>query len=336
MGLAMDRDVAKGRTGAESDWRRNVVACLAAFIGGLAVFFLAVILIDPFDSGRFPTFMPSGSPDDRAPTINISRGRDPRFDSVLLGSSRGVLMDPRRITALTGDWFVEMAALGATVREQMTFLHWFARHRSNVKAIILATDQVWCDLDPKLPGEVDFPYGLYSDSPLDYLKTTLSSRTLRFMKERIQYALGRLPGVDRAGYYDSEAKIAWPGPSLAQRHWSAATTTTPPRVTLPALRMLDASLKDLPGQPFIVMWMPPYFVNALPPSGSNDALDLEACKDALRDWTRRRGRAGFVDFATDTPESADPRNFLDSLHVSKRYMRLLEPHIAAALNELKR
>jgi hypothetical protein len=116
MGLAMDRDVAKGRTGAESDWRRNVVACLAAFIGGLAVFFLAVILIDPFDSGRFPTFMPSGSPDDRAPTINISRGRDPRFDSVLLGSSRGVLMRSVRRDGGAGRHRARADDLSALVR----------------------------------------------------------------------------------------------------------------------------------------------------------------------------------------------------------------------------
>ena len=332
----MDRHIPGAQKGTESDWRGHIVAGLAAFIGTLAVFFLAVIVIDPFDSGRFPTFMPSGSPDDRAPTINISRGRDPRFDSILLGSSRAVLMDPRRITALTGYRFVEMAALGATVREQMTFLHWFARHRTNVQAIIVATDQVWCSLDPKLTGEVDFPYGLYSDSTLDYLKTTLSSRTLRFMKERIQYALGSRPGVDRAGYYDSEAKITWPGPSAERPSWSMATTTVPPRVNLPALRMFDTSLKALPSQPLVVMWMPPYYVNALPPPGTNAALDLEACKDALREWARRRGRATFIDFATNTPESADPRNFLDSDHVSNRYMRLLEPPIAAALNELKR
>lgn len=332
----MDHDVPAAPKGTESDWRRNIVACLAAFIGGLAVFFLAVIVIDPFDSGRFPTFMPSGSPDDRAPTINISRGRDPRFDSILLGSSRAVLMDPRRITALTGDRFVEMAALGATPREQMTFLHWFAWHRPSIEAIVVATDQAWCSLDPKLPGEVDFPYGLYSDSTLEYLKTTLSSRTLRFMKERIQYVLGSRPGVDPAGYYDSEAKITWPGPGTERPNWSMTTTTVPPRVTLPALRMLDASLKALPDQPFIVMWMPPYYVNALPPPGSKAALDLEACKDALREWAQHRGRAAFTDFAIDTPESADPRNFLDPDHVSNRYMRLLEPRIAAALNELKR
>jgi len=336
MSVAMGQEVPAGQKGTQSDWRRVIVACLAAFVGALAVFFLTVIVIDPFDSGRFPTFMPSGSPDDRAPTINISRGRDPRFDAVLLGSSRAVLVDPRRIADLTGYRFVEMAALGATVREQMTFLHWFGGHRPNVEAVIIATDQAWCELDPSLPGEVDFPYGLYSDSTLEYLKTTLSSRTLRFMKERIQYALGRMPGVDREGYYDSEAKIAWPGPSTAQRNWPMATTTTLPKVTLPGLRMLDATLKEVPGEPFIVMWMPPYYVNALPPSGSEAALDLEACKDALREWTRRRGRATFVDFAIDTPESADPRNFLDSDHARNRYIRLLEPRIAAALNALKR
>jgi hypothetical protein len=78
------------------------------------------------------------------------------------------------------------------------------------------------------------------------------------------------------------------------------------------------------------------YITVLPPAGSGAALDLQACKEALREWTRRRGRATFVDFATDTPASNDPRNILDSDHVNNRYMRLLEPQIAAAVNELKR
>src|SRR5262249_5877783 len=155
--------------------------------------------------------------------------------------------------------------LGATVREQMTFLHWFARHRPNVEAIIISTDEIWCKSGPRLPHIVDFPYGLYSDSTLEYLGATLSSRTLRFMKERVEYALRRRRGVERECYYDIEAKLVWPGPSVTARDWAMATTATPPKVALPGLRLLDASLHDVPGEPFVVMWFPPYYAGSLAP-----------------------------------------------------------------------
>jgi hypothetical protein len=325
--------------GPEQPWRRTALAFLAAFAGVFVLFVLMVIVVDPYDSGRFPTFMPAGTPDDRAPTINISRGRDPRFNAVLLGSSRGVLADPRRLSASTGFRFVEMATLGATVREQLAFLHWFARHRPSVEAIVIATDQVWCNLDPALVGEADFPYGLYDDSNLVYLKAALSSATTTFAKERALYALGLMRPFDREGYYDSEAKIAWPGVSATspdgQLASAIASAPAPRKADLPALARLDAALRELPGLPPIVFWMPPYYRPELPRPDTSAGQDLAACKEALRDWTRRRPRASFLDFATDMPEAADARNFLDPTHVSNRYMRLIEPRIADALNRVK-
>jgi len=322
-------------TGAETAWRRTALAALAAFAGALVLFFLMVIVIDPYDSGRFPTFMPPGSPDERAPTINIGRGRDPRFNAVLLGSSRGVLADPRYLSAATGYRFVEMATLGATVREQMVFLRWFARHRPSVDAIVIAADQLWCNLDPALPGVVDFPYGLYDDSTFAYLKATLSVATITFAKERLSYALGLTPGFDRAGYYDVESKIATPGVDRPRPHWQPATATAPTKAELPALALLDTSLRELSGRLAIVLWMPPYYREELPPPDTRAGEALAACKEALRDWVRRRTRASFIDFATNSPEAADRRNFLNPTHVSNRYMRLLEPQIADVLNRLK-
>jgi hypothetical protein len=329
-GPAQPRD-----TGSDAAWRRTAVSCLAAFAGAFVLFMLMVIVIDPYDSGRFPTFMPEGSPDERAPTINIGRGRDRRFDAVLLGNSRGALADPRRISQLTGYRFVEMAALGATVREQMVYLHWFAHHRARVDAIVIATDLVWCNLDPALPGMADFPYGLYDDGAFAYLKATLSTATLHFARERLMYALGRVPGVDRAGYYDSESKLGWPGVDAPLPPLPGASGVAPAKADLPALARLSSALQELPSLPPIVLWMPPLYRNALPPPDTEEGRKLAACKQALRDWARQRGRAAFLDFATDSPESADPRNFLNPSHITNGYMRLIEPQIADALNRLK-
>jgi hypothetical protein len=49
----------------ESAWRRTALSWLAACGGALLLFFALLIVIDPYDSGRFPTFMPAGSPDER-------------------------------------------------------------------------------------------------------------------------------------------------------------------------------------------------------------------------------------------------------------------------------
>ena len=327
-----------GRGGA--GWRRGVLSLLATFAAALALFVLMVVVIDPYDSRRFPTFMPSGSADERAPTIDISRGRDPSFNAVLLGSSRAVMVDPRYISAMTGYRFVELAAEGATVREQTAILRWFAFNRPRtdprVAVIVVATDQAWCDRDPGLIGEKDFPYGLYDPDVFVYLKTALSLSTFRFAFERVQYALGMIPGIDPQGYFDTGAKHDWRWvPEVPQWH-KAASDRVAAVVALPSLARFDAYLeKYVRGEPHIVFWMPPIFHDHFPPSGTMEARQLEECKMALRRWVAARGHAAFVDFAVDTPQVADRGNFLDWSHASKRFVRELEPRIADAVNQVK-
>jgi hypothetical protein len=328
----------EGEAQVEAIWRRTAAIWLAAFVAPLVLFLLVMVLIDPYDSGRFPTFMPAGSPDERPATVGISRGRDPRFNAVLLGNSRAVLVDPRHISTLTGLRFVEMAAEGATVRDEMARLHWFVRNRPRVDAIVVAIDQVWCNPDPAMSDPPDFPYGLYGDGYLAYFKATLSVSTFVFAKQRIRYALGRMPGADPEGFVDIEAKYRndWrldDGPDVGWEH--VPIEDLPTHIEFPAFALLDSYLKELPAATPVVLWMPPYFRNALPPPDTKPGARLAACKRTLRDWVQRRPRARFVDFATDSPESADRRNFLDPTHVSNRFMRMLEVQIAAAVNQMK-
>jgi hypothetical protein len=182
----------------------------------------------------------------------------------------------------------------------------------------------------------DFPYGLYADSDLAYFKTTLSSATFNFMRDRVLYALGRKPGVDPGGFIDFETKYPWRLDRDAHHVWpNSATAAAPQLVNLPALDRFDAALAELPDQPRIVLWMPPYFDEALPPPDSNAGRELAACKAALQRWADRRPGTAFVDFAIRSPQTADPDNFLDPTHVRRRYMRTIAGEVAAAFGRLK-
>src|SRR6266853_774188 len=58
-------------------WRRFALTFLVAFFGGLGLIYAALVLIDPYDTGRFPTFMRPGVFDGGQRTANASRGHDP-------------------------------------------------------------------------------------------------------------------------------------------------------------------------------------------------------------------------------------------------------------------
>jgi hypothetical protein len=77
-------------------WRGFIVRFLAVFVAVLAATFAFVILIDPYDSGRFPSIGISGVSDVTQRTLNVSLGRSEKFDAAIFGNSHGQLLDPER------------------------------------------------------------------------------------------------------------------------------------------------------------------------------------------------------------------------------------------------
>src|SRR5262249_31722970 len=63
---------------------------ISATIIGLIFAFLLVV--DPYDTGRFPTPLPTGVVDIERRTATVSRGRDPRFNAAIFGNSRTFML----------------------------------------------------------------------------------------------------------------------------------------------------------------------------------------------------------------------------------------------------
>src|SRR5579864_9477366 len=77
-------DTAAAAMPPEPVWRRFVIAFIAVFFGGLGSIYAALLLIDPYDTGRFPTVIKSGVADGNPRTAAASHGRDPRFDAAVI------------------------------------------------------------------------------------------------------------------------------------------------------------------------------------------------------------------------------------------------------------
>ena len=75
------------------------ITFLSVFFGGLgSIYASPCVVIDPYDTGRFPTFIEPGVFDGGSRTANASRGRDPRFNAAVFGNSRGQLLDPAKLS----------------------------------------------------------------------------------------------------------------------------------------------------------------------------------------------------------------------------------------------
>lgn len=311
-------------------WRRFALTLVGVFAGGLAIIFVALVIIDPYDTGRFPTFMRPGVTDIEQRTANASRARNPAFSAAVFGDSRGQMLDPARLTELTGLEFVQLTTPGSGPREQAALMNYFIEHHPKVSAVVLVADERWCDHDPALEVRFPFPFWLYRGNA-EYLENLLSTRSVAFASQRIKLMLGKAQSSDRRGYRNYEIGHAWNfHPNDA---WPLPAAQSPPPIDFfPAMPVLDGILEKLPASVPVVILMSPVYRTMLPAPGSQIAADLPACKAALAKRIEGRPRSAFLDFLIDTPVSHDPENFMDHEHYRGNVARMLEAQIAAAIN----
>jgi hypothetical protein len=319
----------------ERVWRRFALTFLAVFFGGIGSIYVALVVIDPYDTGRFPTFMRPGVVDNNQRTASASRGRDPRFNAAVIGNSRGQLLDPQLLSQTTGLDFVQLTTPGSGPQENMTMIRYFMRHHSRVAALVLSADERWCGHDPA-PVIFPFPFWLYRGN-LEYLEHLLSTRAITAARNRVELAMGLMPPTDPRGYSDYETGRAWNfRPVIVDGATEAETADTgalSPNSDFRALAELDAILMALPRETGFVIVMPPVYRAMLVQPGTQLAADLSACKAELARRIAGRERSGFLDFLFDGPISRDPENFMDPQHYRLNIARMIEARIAAALTQ---
>jgi hypothetical protein len=345
-------------------WRRFALAFLAVFGGVVVLVYVFIILVDPYDSGRFPSLglrgthdvargdgdaitgatPPSmssnaaafGNTDESQRTANVALGRAARFNAAIFGNSHGQLLSPHRLTRATGLKFVQLTVPGANVREQLATMHWFIRHHRDIGALVLALDERWCVTDPALPLRSPFPFWLYGDSDLVYLANVLSTRTLRDTFRRVGAAFGPPVAADPAGYADYEAgkpwnfKPRWPVPAEGFPARDERPFRREPE--FPGLVLLDALLGEVPATTPVVIVLPPQFYTQLPPAGTGAARFRDYCKGQMALRAERGPGSAFIDLLVDSEIARVPENFMDEEHYRSNVAEIVEAKIAGALN----
>ena len=338
-------------------WRRFAILFVGVFAAVVGIAYGFIILVDPYDSGRFASFglrspydastnqvadltgsiPPSvaafGDTDTSQRTSNVALGRSPRFNAAIFGNSHGQLLSPQRLSRATGLSFVQLTVPGSNVREQLAMMHWFITHHPDVGAMVLALDERWCVTDPALPLRTPFPFWLYSDNNLVYLANAMSTRSLRDSIRRVAAVFGSPPPVDPAGYADYEMGKPWsfkPGPPATADEFPVAGERS--SRDFPGLIRLDAVLAEIPATTPVVIVMPPQFYTRLPPAGTPGAQFRDACKERIAARAQRgAGGGAFIDFLVDSEIARTPENFMDDEHYRSNVAQIIEADIAAAL-----
>jgi hypothetical protein len=319
--------------------RRWLITWAIAFAAALALTWTFLLLVDPYDSGRFSPLPQSRAFDSNARTANASRGRNSAFDSAIIGNSTAVALDPARLSESTGNKLrlAQLSVVASGPREQLTVLRWFMSHHKEIGAVVVVADRTWCTPDEPSPIE-PFPFWLYG-SDVDYLRHLMGWRSLELSFRRIRLALGlHAPARRLDGYWDFEGETtrAFPRPPLVARDAEDADTGAVQEAELgpqifPYINQLTATAAELPADTTFVVVVPPIFAGALPPRHSLEALRLARCSAALAKAAATRSKGVFLDFVADNEMTRDPANFLDATHYREKIARHMEESIADAI-----
>jgi hypothetical protein len=322
-------------------WRRFTATFLGAAVVTVGVLLGAVVVLDPYDTGRGPIDWGVGISPQGPRTANASRGRDPAFDAAIIGNSHVQLLSPERLSSGTGLSFVSLIIPGTGAREQVAVLDWFLRnHEGTARAVILGIDEFWCEGDPELPLRHPFPFWLYEADFLSHLQGLLRFDVVERLGERIAFLAGYGERARPDGHWDYTPEYVGMGYDTPEKVKELST----PRPTMhadptgrfPAAALLRQVFDRLPRDLVVVLISPPVFVAGLPAPGTEAASHESRCLATFATLAAGRPRTAWIDWRSDRPETRDPANFFDKTHYRASLARQLERIAAHEISKLIR
>jgi hypothetical protein len=314
-------------------WQASNRMFLGTFIGILAAIYLFVLLVDPYGVVPFSLLF------DR-PLTSTQRQMYPqilragRYDSVVVGTSTSILLDPAALDRVLGGHFASLAMSGETAREQVQVIDYFRRTVAAPKAVLIGLDHEWCFRNTSATArertsalEKDFPYWAYDDSRWNDLFYLLNIPTVDAAGRAVAGLLGWTPEKLRKDGYefpvrpDSTYDAAlvyddiW---GFGSRHWFSIALPGPGEADraavdkFAALPWLDESLARLPAGVKKYL-LPPIHIHMLPESGSLREAQEAECKRRIATIARQRG-ATLVDWRIASPIALDDSHFWDPIH----------------------
>jgi hypothetical protein len=312
-------------------WRRVLRNYAAATVAAWLALVALVLAVDPYDTGRFALLPSRGVPDFGQRLSFASVGRRPDVDAAIFGNSTIQLLDPARLSQLSGRRFVSLAVPGSGPREQLAIADWFhRRHRGDTLTLIFGLDSTWCTTENPIPLVNPFPFWLYSRNRLDYALGMMRYKSIEAAIRKVKMLMGRERSAASDGYHDYDTGHTWTGLELESVE-PAPERDSVSNAAFTAPSLLEAFLKTLERQTKIVLVEVPRHADTLP-STEAASRHLDACKSTYRAIADARPGAVMLDFLVDDAMTRNDENFWDTVHYRSPVAREIERQIAAALS----
>lgn len=322
----------KLRSKSETAWRGFNKTFSAAFASACTLVFVLIFLVDPLG------VVPFSLPIDR-PLVDIKQRhfypmvvRSKRYDSLVLGTSTGRLLDPDRLDKALGGNFANLALNDGRAWEQWRLADLYLREVGNPRSLLIALDGPWCHPEADAPENLitrrGFPEWIYDENPWNDILHLVNGRMLEFAIRTIITKLGlrpkRLADNGFAVFVPPEEEYDL---ARARTHiWGDAAPTIPPdtpplvlpqaekaELVFPALSWIEDLQIRMGGKTDLIYLWTPVHVKSQPAPGSRAAALEEECKSRL-DTLARGANALVIDWRISSPLTRNDENYWDALH----------------------
>jgi hypothetical protein len=312
-------------------WRNWLLVVLSLGVICSITLWLAVVLIDPFSTGRFALTQRIDITTTNSRLADVAVARNRNFNGAIFGDSVSITLDPRSVARGSNWRLAQLGIYAADVSEVTTVASAFEReHRDGRTLEIFVLSNRWCgDQQSALKGNIPFPYWLYDTSNAVYLSRLLSPEAVSLSLMRLKIWLGKArPELRDDGYLDRVfVRTAVP---LPMQRPSAGPA---PMAPFPAIDALTAHIAALPDNREVAIVFAPLYVGTLPVAGSVAAARLDACKQRLREVAARRPHVAYLDLMTENSLTLQAENYFDPLHLVSAAVPQFETSIARLIEK---
>jgi hypothetical protein len=318
-----------------SNYKAFLSILLTTFASGLILSYAFILVVDPYD-------VFSWSPDfDRYP-VGKSRlhkpaqARSKDFDSVILGTSSVMLLNPKSFDKALGTNFVNLSLPAGSPYEQLRIAELFHRHHDKTKAVIISVTDVWCRINgtgkylnvnrPKLMDSRKIKEWMYTDSiwgqlpPLDsdIFEDTVDQIKILIGKEEPEYSLdGYNNFVARyERKYSKERRhnnLYGSGKRKKEKEYLIQKEVME-KWGFPDLTLLENYLSGLDDDVKKVLLFAPNHFNHGSYQGSHNKARIAECKRRVDVIRNTVDNTRVVDFMFESPISLVDSNFYDPRH----------------------
>ncbi|MCE2564952.1 hypothetical protein [Komagataeibacter sp. FNDCF1] len=329
-----------GRTGA---WRHFCALAVGTMLAMGAGLYLFIVTVDPWDA------LPYSPPLARIPVTSNARytmpalARNPRFDSVVLGTSTSRLMQPAILDRALGGHFLDMAMNSASPWEQGRLLDAFLRTHPAPRTVMIGVDAAWCH---ERPGSLTspnrpWPEWMYGHPAWRGYLHMASLYALQEAANQFLWLAGHKAqrfGTDGyASFVPPDSRYDPARVAAIFARWAPPDNTPAPpgmaRTPPASMRLLDSMLARIPASTLKILWFPPASATLHGTAGSVAAARLQACRLGVRALAARTPGTFALDFNHDSALTENRDSFWDPLHYRIPVARRLMTDIATAVKD---